>query len=623
MGLMSWLRGGRGDGSRSGSGDVPTTAPAAADGEDRVDVDRLEPMQRGVSGQQLTLAPAQFEASLATRQDTALGRPLGHLVSPDAPSGLVHGVGEPASPSPPVVAQRSVEMPLRGAVVPSGRMAGAEGVRVRAPETSEPWSGPVAVAVPVQRLYGGEDAAMTSAAGAESGAGGVEELPVRRLVGERPVVAAPPAPGSPPAQPAASGSTGVQRAAAGPPAGERARRVPGLGAPLPGLPPTAQRQAASASALPSESASASASASGEGAGVVEPASAVPPVPAGPTAGQAGGAEESTAPLLGDDPLVGEVAQSSPGSGPDSGGISDVPHWDGPVPAGHARDGVGDAAGGSVQRSVGPATPSGPTPAGGEPVAPLLGDRPLVPQNVDVQRAAGTAPEPAAGSAPHPAALAPVSAAAAEGVPVRWAEAADLGTGSGPGVPLGPAPPMSAPARTPPAPLQRQAVGGPPVPASVARSRGPGSGGGRGVHGDAGAVAVAAGVAQRMADGSVVFGSPTWSPTLGSPPYGSPPLPGTSRPVVQRAAEVAEEPPPPEPDPVTETEADTGADPGPVPDGDSVSAAHRAADPAKGNGTAPPVTDELVRALYAPLSRLLKNDLRLERERAGFLINTRH
>ncbi|MFJ7327097.1 hypothetical protein ACIQVN_12765 [Streptomyces cyaneofuscatus] len=162
-----------------------------------------------------------------------------------------------------------------------------------------------------------------------------------------------------------------------------------------------------------------------------------------------------------------------------------------------------------------------------------------------------------------------------------------------------------------------------MPASVARSREAGSGGGRWGQGGAGAVAVAAGVAQRMADGSVVFGSPT----LGSPPFGSPPLTGASRPVVQRAAEVAEEPPPPEPAPVTETEtetdADAGADPGPVTDGDSVSAAHRAADPAKGDGTAPPVTDELVRALYAPLSRLLKNDLRLERERAGFLINTRH
>ncbi len=617
MGLMSWLRGGRGDGSRSGSGsgDVPssgpTSGPAEADREDRVDVDRLEPLQRVVSGQQLTLAPAQFEASLATRQDTALGRPLGHLVSPEAPSGLVHGVGEPVVPSPPVVAQRSVEMPLRGAVARSGRMAGAESVRVRAPETSESFSGPVAmaVAVPLQRLYGDEDAAMTSAAGAESGAGGgsggVEEVPVRRLVGERPVVAAPPDPGPPPARPAASGSAGVQRAVAGPPAGERARRVPGLGAPLPGLPPTAQRQAASAS---------------------EPAPAVPAVPAGPAAGQAGGADESTAPLLGDDPLVGEVAQSSPGSGPDSGpgsgGVADVSRGDGPVPAGHARDGLGDSAGGSVQRSVGPATPSGPAPTGGGPVVPLLGDRPLVPQNVDVQRAAGAEPEAAAGSGSHPAAPA---AAAPEGVPVRWAEAADFGTGSGsgPGVPLGLAPPTSAPARTPPAPLQRQAAGGPPVPAAVARSREAGSGGGRWGQGGAGAVAVAAGVAQRMADGSVVFGSPPF----GSPTFGSPPLTGTSRPVVQRAAEVAEEPPPPEPAPVTETEteidADAGADPGPVTDGDSVSAAHRAADPAKGDGTAPPVTDELVRALYAPLSRLLKNDLRLERERAGFLINTRH
>ncbi|MBC3993737.1 hypothetical protein H8N00_33680, partial [Streptomyces sp. AC563] len=43
---------------------------------------------------------------------------------------------------------------------------------------------------------------------------------------------------------------------------------------------------------------------------------------------------------------------------------------------------------------------------------------------------------------------------------------------------------------------------------------------------------------------------------------------------------------------------------------------------RGRG-APAVTDELVRALFAPLSRLLKAELRLERERAGFLIETRH
>ncbi|WP_124264318.1 MULTISPECIES: hypothetical protein [Streptomyces] len=134
---------------------------------------------------------------------------------------------------------------------------------------------------------------------------------------------------------------------------------------------------------------------------------------------------------------------------------------------------------------------------------------------------------------------------------------------------------------------------------------PGSGSARG-RPSAGAVAVAAGVAQRMADGSVVFGGA--------------PASGTSRPVVQRAAEiaeVAEEPPPPEPDPVTEPEDATG--PGPEPEPGSVT---EAAAPKDGKGT-PAVTDELVRALYAPLSRLLKNDLRLERERAGHLINTRH
>ncbi|MFJ6609914.1 hypothetical protein ACIQPT_06500 [Streptomyces sp. NPDC091289] len=135
---------------------------------------------------------------------------------------------------------------------------------------------------------------------------------------------------------------------------------------------------------------------------------------------------------------------------------------------------------------------------------------------------------------------------------------------------------------------------------------PGSGSARG-RPSAGAVAVAAGVAQRMADGSVVFGG---APTS-----------GTSRPVVQRDAEITEtvEEPPPEPDPVTEPEDAAGTESGPGAEPGSVT---EAAAPKDGKG-APAVTDELVRALYAPLSRLLKNDLRLERERAGHLINTRH
>ncbi|MEU3052870.1 hypothetical protein [Streptomyces griseus] len=298
-------------------------------------------------------------------------------------------------------------------------------------------------------------------------------------------------------------------------------------------------------------------------------------------------------------------------------------------------GTGDAGGtgGSLQRAVSPASVPGPAPSPpptGRPVAPLLGDRPLVPQNVDVQRAAGPdqAPEPAVGAAPNPAAPNPAAPTASppEGVPVRWAEAGDAGPMAGPGVSLGPAPPRGTAAPTavrPAAPLQRQAVGGrPPTPASVARSLpgqfpGPLPGSGRprslpspGAGSGAGDVAVAAGVAQRMADGSVVF--------RGAPAS------GTSRPVVQRDAEIAEtvdEPPPPEPEPVDEPEPEAGGEPGAVTETEGGSEAAGATQDGKGAPAA--VTDELVRALYAPLSRLLKNDLRLERERAGHLINTRH
>ncbi|MFD7290260.1 hypothetical protein [Streptomyces sp. NPDC059863] len=148
--------------------------------------------------------------------------------------------------------------------------------------------------------------------------------------------------------------------------------------------------------------------------------------------------------------------------------------------------------------------------------------------------------------------------------------------------------------------------------------------------DAGSAAVAAGVAQRMADGSVVFS-------------------GTR--VIQRATATTEPPAPaplPDPPPITVPDPEPSADAPTFPDattpevpGDPESAPPDSPDApgtrtdagtgtaigtrtATGTGTAtPPVTDELVRALYAPLSRLLKADLRLERERAGFLINTRH
>lgn len=673
MGLMSWLRGvGGGDADRPGGGaSEPGSVPGSVAGSvtgfgggagagadrraGRVDVDRLEPMQRLVSGQRLTSAPAEFEASLTTRQDTALGTPLGHLVSPDAPAGLVRGIGvaEPAplspAPSSPVAAQRSVDMPLRGDARPSGRAgppAGSAGGAEARDQPAVREAGPA----PVQRLYGGEGPAMTSAAEYGAGAGGAEQWPVRRLVGERTVVpdARPAVPDPSPAEardaPTAqgagpvSGGPGLQRAVTPPAgdAGKRTRRTPGLGAPLPGLPPTAQRRAATDGPAPGGPASSGAGAEGAGAEGIAGTEGLGGAGGFAGADEGAGGRDAVAPLLGEDPVAGVAFRgpaASGGSGEadrsgDAGGVGDAGGAVVDVPRGGGAEGAGGVAGvagaggvgGSVQRTLSvtafPAAP-GPDPEPARrPVAPLLGDRPLVPRNADVQRAV----EPGPGPAPGPD---DGSAVPPGGVPVRWTGADEGGPPAGPGVRLGPAPgPAGVPSA--PGPLQRRAVGaagGPPIPASVARSVGPGaSGAGRGAAGPpgppplwsgggAGAVAVSAGVAQRMADGSVVFAGA--------------PVSGTSRAVIQRAAEPVEpvepveEPPPPEPadepppEPVPVTEPGGGEQPGP------------AAAAGQGGGGTPAVTDELVRALYPPLSRLLKNDLRLERERAGHLINTRH
>ncbi|WP_393063151.1 hypothetical protein [Streptomyces sp. LN549] len=568
MGLMSWLRGGRSTGGDPSPGDAYASRP---DREDRVDVGALAPVQRSVTGQDLVIDPGGFQAALTTRQETALGTPLGHLVSPDAPAGLVHGVALAAPGSPAPAVQRAVEMPLRLRSKPA----------------------PVAV----QRAYGESAPALTSAAGASDEAG----LPVRQLVGEQSLVQRTETAGQAEAGLEASTDSGaeaspgrgtgpaaVQRTAASPSV-QPLRRTPGLGAPLPGLPPTAQRQADRApDTQPSvprppvvqrESASAASAdnpfASGD--------DGTPVAPEVQASSDGTGAAEPVAPLLGDAPLAGAVP------GGEAGGES--------VAAAPQASTV------PVQRSA--AAPDGPTPVPPSaigPTAPLLGERPLSLRAV-------TDP-----GDPGPTAGAAVVQRSSEGgggqrtatpsgppsaVPVRW-------TVPGPGAPSGP--PAALLQREVP-PVQRQTGGAPPVPASVAAR----TGSRFAASPTAGSVAVAAGVAQRMADGSVVFGAA--------------PLHGTSRPVIQRDAEIAEEPPPlpePEPPPVTEPETEP----------ESPSEAEAGAEAAPGAGTAtpagspagqgaPPVTDELVRALYGPLSRLLKADLRLERERAGFHINTRH
>ncbi|MEK8144187.1 hypothetical protein NKH18_27030 [Streptomyces sp. M10(2022)] len=58
MGLMSWLRG-----DRSASGAVPVAPDVARpdDRSERVDVNRLVPMQRTVSGQDLVIDPTGLQ----------------------------------------------------------------------------------------------------------------------------------------------------------------------------------------------------------------------------------------------------------------------------------------------------------------------------------------------------------------------------------------------------------------------------------------------------------------------------------------------------------------------------------------------------------------------------------
>ncbi|MFJ6520513.1 hypothetical protein ACIQJ4_19955 [Streptomyces filamentosus] len=571
MGLLSWLRGTRGT-ERPAKADAPATAPAsaAASREDRFDLVELPPLQRTLDAPSLVTDPSAFERGLSTRRPTALSTPLGHLVSAEAPGGLAGGVTTPV--------QRSlVEFPVRASGggpslgPPAADVSGGSGDRLPASAgvsgavstsapapaslSGAPTPGRAALTEPVQRTtfgpaptgasfpagpgavevqrtpetsggiteppeapaeapetpeaLGGPPAPEVVGTPEPPGDGGAAEPPVRPLVGEQPLLEVP-GPGPLPAETSGGGLPPVQRSlppAPGtppPPASAPSSRRPsGLGAPLPALPPTAQREAPGAAPAP------------------VPRS-VPPEPAPP-------------------PL--------------------------PAPA--------------------------PEPAS-EPVAPLLADRPLVLRTV--------APE-ADATATSPIGVPPGPASEAPAVPVRWETPAVqrhtplMATSTtGTTVTAAPAPP--------PAAVQRAVA--PSAPSAPRAPR------------DAGDVAVAVGIAQRMADGSVVFAPPPPSVAQRALP------PGT---FVQR--EVAtEEPPPPAP------EEPTGAVPDPVPDPasgpgaeaeDNALAGYASSPGGASSGAppaAPPVTDEFVRALYPPLARLFKAELRLERERAGRLIETR-
>ncbi|MFF7140638.1 hypothetical protein ACFZB5_05285 [Streptomyces nodosus] len=616
MGWLSWLTGGRGggDGTRSPAEIAPVTrGPSAGLPGWR----EVPPLQRTVRAPALVTDPAAFRGSLGAWQDASLFTPLGHLVSPEAPSGLVHGVVAPSGSAGVPTVSREVRPGGASAVRGLGT-PGADGARL-----------PI---VPLQRAVdaggSGGQSAMFDGGGTDSGssidtgsgtdtgsgagAGGATddgsttgatevsaplvsarppELPLRRLghvtVEGLPSGTGPEGPpaSSPSAASASSSVPPVQRA--GEPGSVRPHGF-GLGEPLTALPPTAQRKAAasSRSPLPTD----------------EPESGPPEarpdaLPDGPRV------EGEFRPLLADDPLGTRTAdtaptpepQPRPSPEPERGSVPAVTAGAAPVP---------------IQRATAagtPATPAVPIPAAG-PVVPLVAQR-------SVPLFSGVLPSGGEGA---PGAR--TKDAEPHVVPLRWSAESSPATAADP-------------APAPETPSGRTSV--PPVQRSPAAKAAPSES--RPVP-DAGTAAVAAGVAQRMADGSVVFGAPPATPVR-PVPYGpqvaSVPLPPAiqrmpSAPAryVQRDTSTAEPPPPDPPDPPMAPEPPAPAaqpPPEPLPENsDTASSATReqAQGPSLERGM-PKVDDELVRALFAPLSRLLKAELRLDRERAGRLIDTRH
>ncbi|AJE43814.1 hypothetical protein [Streptomyces nodosus] len=603
MGWLSWLTGGRrdDDGTRSPAGIAPVTrGPSVGLPGWR----EVPPLQRTVRAPALVTDPAVFRGSLGTWQDASLFTPLGHLVSPEAPSGLVHGVVAPSGSGGVPTVSREVRPGGASAVRGLGT-PGLGGARL-----------PV---VPLQRAVdvggsggpsatfdgGGTDGGSSMNTGGGTGAGSATaaaelsaplvsarppELPLRRLghaTVEGPSSGTGPEGSPAPSPSAASASSSVpllQRAAE--PGSVRPHGF-GLGEPLTALPPTAQRKAAASSRgpLPTD----------------EPESGPPEarpdaLPDGPRV------EGEFRPLLADDPLGTRTAdtvpapepQPRPSPEPERGSVPAVTAVATPVP---------------IQRAAlaGTPVPAAPIPAPG-PVAPLVAQR-------SVPLFSGVLPSGGEGA---PGAR--TEDAEPHVVPLRWSAE------SGPATAADPAP-------APETPSGRSSV--PPVQRSPAAKAAPAES--RPVP-DAGAVAVAAGVAQRMTDGSVVFGAPPATPVR-PVPYG-PPAPVPRPPAVQRMpsapalgyvqrdTSAAEPPPPDPPDPPMAPEVPApSAQPPPEPlpeNSDTASSAtgEQARGPSLERGM-PKVDDELVRALFAPLSRLLKAELRLDRERAGRLIDTRH
>ncbi|MFE4590796.1 hypothetical protein [Streptomyces laurentii] len=570
MGLLSWLRGSRGgattpEAAAPRSGPAPDTTEAATPAapearEDHFDVAELLPIQRVLEAPSLVTDPSGFEGGLSTRRPTALTSSLGHLVSADAPSGVAGGVTAPV--------QRSVvDFPVRALPAPALRetAAGVEPDRARGGAAIPgPDAGPV-----VSRALAGTDAAPTAV---------------------RPAAPRPSRPEGPSAEPAVQRET--PPAAPEPEPESESKSVPDqpteperVSAPgeVAETEPDAPVRPLIGDRAPLDAPELAPPSPGVQRSLDTPTPTPPPSPPSPAAPRR--APGLGAPLPELPPTAQRKAAAAASPTPTA---PDSEHIEAPPAVREGPASLPEAA---------PPPPPEPAP---EPVAPLLADRPLQLRTVAEEQAAPTAPVPPAVQPvrwePAPAPT-PTPVQRATGTPARATATATAQRQQQ--RPTSAAKPTVARSMSP-APMNTS-----PPPRTPR---------------DAGDVAVAAGIAQRTADGSVVF--------LPPPPPVQRAVSPASGPFVQRET-VTEEPPPPDPAPEPTAAAPEPApepepEPGPeasAPPGTPATGAPGAAGTPGAPGT-PAVTDEFVRALYPPLARLLKADLRLDRERAGRLLDTR-
>ncbi|WTW99156.1 hypothetical protein OG216_40020 [Streptomycetaceae bacterium NBC_01309] len=620
MGLLSWWRGRGQDAAESPASTAPAVREAPA-------WPHMPPLQRTLATPPgVTIDPTGFQGSLTTRQDTALGTPLGHLVDPEAPSGLGHGIASASASTPPAV-QRSIAFPgpPTGPTAPAAPTVALQ----RATPSTMVESTHIDAGPPLEVPYapspdggfgpapvGWSDAPQASVQSMQSVQSVQTARPVQEAAPEaatspgddaRPTVS-PEAPSGPTAQ-----AMPVQRSrrsggSADPHAHPHADAVPmtfrpgphvgrmplGFGAPLSELPPTAQRSAAARSGPEAPSPVPASTPTGAG---------MPDVPDAPDAPAAEPPSEAlpVAPLLGDTPVPSSAGESATADPPGPSTAAAQRAVDMPVRTNPAKPAAGP-------RTVSLPPPMLP-PASPLPVVPLVAQRsvPLY-SGVELPGPAPSSVDRGAGRASPAAADVPAV------VPVRW-EASEPAAG----------PPVQRSAASVPAKARTGAVGTASTTrtatlGTVQRSTGPAAA--PGSFTNAGDAAVASGVGRRAADGSVVFdhlmvqreeeGETGVEPEPPQAPVVFDPSDTTAAGDIPPPAEPPPEGPGTPGEPAgTPTQADDdGADP------DS--------GPGRSEGGKPPVvTDELVRALYPPLSRMLRADLRLERERAGFLIDTRH